>query len=50
MQGSTFHKVTSIGTTWVITFRGPWTEHWSEFLPDQNKFIVLSHGRKIVKK
>src|ERR1041385_3430754 len=26
----TFHKVSSIGTTWVLTFRGPWSETWHE--------------------
>ena len=44
----TFHKVTSKGTTWVLSFRGPWLNIWNEFLPKDNKFITLTHGRKIV--
>lgn len=43
-----FHKVSSIGTTWVLSFRGPWIDKWREFLPILNKFITLTHGRKIV--
>lgn len=45
---STFHKVVSEGTTWVLTFRGPWVSRWREYLPDKNKFLTLTHGRKIV--
>lgn len=44
----TFHKVDSIGTTWVLTFRGPWTNTWQEFLPLMNRFRTLTHGRKDV--
>lgn len=46
-----FHKVESVGTTWALTFRGPWADHWSEFLPDVGggaRFITLTHGRKEV--
>lgn len=41
----TFHKVRSVGTTWVLSVRGPWRSTWNEYLPDQDKFITLTHGR-----
>src|SRR5688572_23627337 len=28
----TFHKVTSEGTTWVFSLRGPWKNSWREYL------------------
>lgn len=40
------HKVTSVGTTWAITFRGPWTPTWNERIGDS--FITLTNGRKVV--
>jgi hypothetical protein len=43
-----FHKVLSRGDTWVLSFRGPWSQTWKEFLPEQNKHITLTHGRKVV--
>lgn len=42
----TFHKVFSHGTTWVLTFRGPWSKTWKEDVG--GKEITLTHGRKIV--
>lgn len=44
----TFHKVESVGRTWVISFRGPWAKRWTEYDPKTNKFVTLTHGRKIV--
>lgn len=41
-----FHKVSSVGTTWVLTFRGPWADTWNE-LVNFNK-VTLTHGRQIV--
>ncbi len=46
---STFHRVVSIGTTWVLTFRGPWAKTWREFSPVSNAETTLTSGRKIVK-
>jgi hypothetical protein len=43
-----FHKVTSVGSTWVLSFRGPWANTWKEFLPEQHQFITLTHGRAVV--
>ncbi len=45
---STFHKVTSIGTSWVLTFRGPWSKTWREYLPVHSRYVELSSGRKEV--
>lgn len=42
----TFHKVHSHGRTIVITFRGPWSKTWKEFLPETKEFITLKNGRK----
>lgn len=45
------HKVTSIGRTWVLTFRGPWACDWVERVPRADgsyKRLVLTHGRKVV--
>lgn len=41
-----FHKVASVpGTTWVLSFRGPWSKTWHEYLPNENRFVTLSNGR-----
>lgn len=45
---SDFHQVESIGDTWVFTLRGPWTKTWREYLPKENEFVTLTHGRKVV--
>ncbi len=42
----TFHKVYSYGTSWVLTFRGPWTKQWKEI--KGNKEITLENGRLVV--
>ena len=43
-----FHKVVSIGDTWVLSFRGPWSNTWKEFIPATKSFKTLTHGRKEV--
>jgi hypothetical protein len=40
------HKVYSHGTTWALTFRGPWSKTWMERRPDGD--VTLTNGRKIV--
>lgn len=45
---STFHQVVSTGRTWVLTFRGPWADKWREYLPAEDRFATLTHGRKEV--
>lgn len=43
------HRVRSIGTTWVLSFRGPWRDRWIELLPGQEwSRITLTHGRRRV--
>lgn len=44
----TFHRVVSRGTTWVLSFRGPWKEKWTEYSPKTRQFVDLTHGRKRV--
>lgn len=45
---NTFHRVTSVGRTYVLTFRGPWSNTWSEYLPNTKKHLTLTHGRKVL--
>lgn len=40
-----YHKVDSDGTTWVFSIRGPWDNQWKEFLEDEGRERVLTHGR-----
>jgi hypothetical protein len=42
----TYHQVVSIGTTWVLSFRGPWTKTWREYRPEGE--VILTNGRKEV--
>lgn len=44
----TFHQVHSTGVTWVLSFRGPWSKTWKEFIPATNEMKTLTHGRKEV--
>lgn len=45
------HRVYSEGTTWAITFRGPWSKSWKEFftpkLGRRGKWVTLTNGRKV---
>ena len=42
---TTMHKVNSAGTTWVLTFRGPWAKTWIEYRPLEKRHVILGHGR-----
>lgn len=42
---TTFHRVTSEGTTWVFTVRGPWAKIWSEYSPTTHRYTTLRSGR-----
>lgn len=42
---STLHKVVSIGTTWVLSIRGPWSKTWREWDPKTGEYTELTHGR-----
>jgi len=39
----TYHKVESVGRTWVLSFRGPWAKTWQEYTADGER--TLTHGR-----
>lgn len=42
-----FHKVSSTPpTSWVFSIRGPWSDDWQEYLPDENRNRGLTHGRQ----
>lgn len=43
-----FHKVVSVGRTYVLTVRGPWAKTWKEYLPHSNELITLKNGREEV--
>jgi hypothetical protein len=51
-----FHKVHSVGTSWVLSFRGPWNKEWHEFTRGSwkgrefipGKYTTLTDGRKPV--
>lgn len=43
----TFHKVHSVGRTWVLSFRGPWVDRWREYTIKGGE-QTLTHGRKRV--
>lgn len=45
---STFHRVASHGTTWVLTFRGPWSKQWQEYDPITRTYSTLEKGRVVV--
>ena len=42
----TTHKVVSIGRTWVLSFRGPWSKTWKEIEGGEEK--TLTNGRRQV--
>lgn len=44
------HKVISEGVTWALTFRGPWSDTWHEYLPQENVGLTLTHGREVVER
>lgn len=41
----TFHRVSSVGRTWVISLRGPWADLWLEWLPETQETVLLTHNR-----
>lgn len=41
----TFHRVRSTGTTWVLSFRGPWSKTWREYDPATGDCTTLTNGR-----
>lgn len=44
---NTFHQVRSVGTTWVLSFRGPWSKTWEEYTEEDGEYS-LTHGRQEV--
>lgn len=54
----TFHKTVSKGTTYALSFRGPWSNTWREYVPCTNEEEyaglyggnqkTLTHGRRVV--
>lgn len=43
-----YHKVSSVGRSWVLTFRGPWAPTWREYVEVTEQHRVLGWGRKVV--
>jgi hypothetical protein len=46
---STFHQVRSKGTSWALTFRGPWAKTWHEYDLHADEQTTLTHGRRVVR-
>lgn len=40
---STYHKVYSVGRTWVVSFRGSWRDNWQESVDGRDH--TLTNGR-----
>lgn len=45
-----FHRVEAIRDTWALSFRGPWSQMWREYLPESREFVTLTNGRKVVER
>ncbi len=44
-----YHRVHGMAkTTWALSFRGPWSKTWKEYLPNEQKEITLTNGRVIL--
>lgn len=43
-----FHKVVAATETWALSFRGPWSKTWKEYLPESREFVTLANGRQVV--
>jgi hypothetical protein len=35
-------------STWVLSFRGPWANTWREFIPSAQRWLTLTHGRRVI--
>ena len=45
-----FHQVRSVSkVSWLLTFRGRWSNTWEEYNPVSNKFTRLTNGRVEIK-
>lgn len=43
------HQVVGITpSTWVLSFRSPWSKSWKEYLPEEDKEIILTNGRVVI--
>jgi quercetin dioxygenase-like cupin family protein len=40
------HKVEALEPSWALSFRGPWSDEWTEY--KDGKIIRLTHGRKVI--
>jgi hypothetical protein len=45
---NTMHRVSSVGRTWVLSFRGPWAETWKDLDTKTGTVRLLTHGRRVV--
>jgi hypothetical protein len=44
---STFHKVDSLATSWVLSFRGPWSSKWEEYTEEEGLYTLISGRRRV---
>jgi hypothetical protein len=45
---NTFHRVNALEKTICFTIRGPWSDTWYEYDPENKNYIEMTHGRKIL--
>lgn len=41
-----FHKIIALKSSWALSFRGPWVDHWRE--DRSGSLVTLTHGRRVV--
>ena len=41
------HRVRSAGTSYALSFRGPWAKTWTEY--KNGKVVTLTHGRRVIR-
>lgn len=38
----------NVPSTWVLSFRGPWSKTWFEYWPKEDVYVKLGPGRQII--
>ena len=44
------HRVIASKDSWCLTFRGPWSDEWTEYNKDRNETVILTHERRVLSK
>lgn len=43
------HRVVANKDSWCFTIRGKWSDYWTEYNEEEDKTLVLTHGRNLVR-